>query len=149
MGLFWYFNPRAWPRRRKPLPSEYYTGRRELWGQVSLILLLVLPFIVLYSGIKASTEAKVISQQTLEGYEKVPAPENPNTICSISMLGAALCYQGKYKEAKAMLRRALALSKKVLGLEHPQSLSYTDNLVLVLQYQGKYAEAEFINQQAL
>jgi tetratricopeptide (TPR) repeat protein len=93
--------------------------------------------------------AEEISQDALEGYEKVLGPEHLDTLTSVNNLGLVLESQGKYEVAEAMYRRALEGYEKVLGLEHPHTLASVNNLGLVLESQGKYEEAEAMHRRDL
>ncbi|KAF2625654.1 TPR-like protein [Macroventuria anomochaeta] len=88
-------------------------------------------------------------QMAADTRERVLGPEHPDTLISVSQLGAVLERQGKYEEAETKHRRALEGYEKVLGPEHPDTLASVSQLGAVLERQGKYEEAEAKHRQAL
>jgi len=85
-------------------------------------------------GLDSQTQALLTS--AVEAQRRVLGPENPDTLRSASLLGAALSHQGHYAEAEKLLREALAIQRRVLGTEHPDTLRSMDWLARVLKDQG-------------
>ncbi|KAL3483807.1 putative kinesin light chain [Aspergillus germanicus] len=101
-------------------------------------------------------EAEAMHQRALQGFEKVPGPEHPNTLSSVSQLGlvlarqgnvsqlgSVLARQGKYDEAEAMHQRALPGREKALGPKHPDTLISVSQLGSVLARQGNLQNLAF------
>jgi len=81
--------------------------------------------------------------------ETMLGKEHPDTLTSMSNLGAVLRDQNKYEQTEEMHRQALRLREKVLGKEHPDTLSSMRNLATVLRDQDKYEQTEEILRQTL
>ena len=83
-----------------------------------------------------------MQHELLDMRRRVPGPEHPITLGTISDLALSLCGQGKYAEAEQMQRELLDVRRRALGPEHPHTLTTMSNLASSLSRQGKHAEAE-------
>jgi tetratricopeptide (TPR) repeat protein len=83
-------------------------------------------------------KAEEINWRALEGFEKVPGLEYPDTVTIIDSLASVLLKQGKYELAIQMYRRAVDWKEKALGAEHPDILTDVYGLAYLLQSQKKY-----------
>ena len=75
--------------------------------------------------------------------------EHPETLISISSMGALLLNQGKPSKAEPYYREALETRRRVLGNEHPETLSSINEMGGLLHSQGKLSEAETYHREAL
>ena len=94
-------------------------------------------------------EAAQMQHELLDMRRRVPGPEHPITLGTISDLALSLCGQGKYAEAEQMQRELLDVRRRVLGPEHPNTLTTMSNLCSSLRGQGKYTEAEQMRRELL
>jgi serine/threonine protein kinase/tetratricopeptide (TPR) repeat protein len=90
-----------------------------------------------------------LQKQAVDVRRRVLGEEHPDTLNSISNMGALLHRQGKYAAAEAYYREALEKRRRVLGEEHPDAIESINNLGLLLLIQGKFAEAEPYYREAL
>jgi non-specific serine/threonine protein kinase/serine/threonine-protein kinase len=80
---------------------------------------------------------------------RVLGDEHPNTLSSISNMGALLKSQGKLAEAELYFREAVQGCRRVLGDEHPTTLSSISNMGAALESEGRLAEARPYYREAL
>jgi len=89
-----------------------------------------------------------MNRRALDGGEKVPGEEHPDTLKSFNNLASALQHQGKYEEVEAMIRRALDSCEKALGNDHPETLTNVHYLACLLHKQKRYEAASELYQRA-
>jgi serine/threonine protein kinase/tetratricopeptide (TPR) repeat protein len=74
---------------------------------------------------------------------------HPDTLESLTALGAILCHKGQFAEAEKVLRPALEAQRRLLGDDHTQVMWSLERLAWALKGQGKAAEAAPLNEEAL
>jgi eukaryotic-like serine/threonine-protein kinase len=105
-----------------------------------------------YMSLGLDPQTQALLSPAVEAQRRTLGPENPDTLRSASLLGAALSRQGHYTEAEKLLREALAIQRRVLGREHPDILRSMDWLADLLRAQGgrnRYEESEKLYHETL
>jgi serine/threonine protein kinase/tetratricopeptide (TPR) repeat protein len=102
-----------------------------------------------YNDVGQYPEARKHLQRALDLYRRVLGPENPNTLKTMSRLGATAWRQGKYLEAEALLNQTSQMQRRVQGPEHPDTLASMNALANCYSAQGNYAQSEVLNDQTL
>ena len=97
-----------------------------------------------------------LDQQALKPQEQALAirqrelgDEHPETLLSLSSMGALRQDEGLYEEAESLIRKALEAQRRTLGNESPETLSTIKLLGLTLHNQGELAEAEPLLREAV
>jgi tetratricopeptide (TPR) repeat protein len=85
--------------------------------------------------------AKPLLERALQTRRLVLGEEHPDTLQSMSHLGALLNNLGKRSEAMACYRDVLNISLRVLGEDHPDTLGAISNMGTLLMDMGKNDEA--------
>lgn len=102
-----------------------------------------------YRDLGQYSEARKHLQRALDLYRRVLGPENPETLKTMSRLGATVWLQGKYPESEALLNQTLQIQRRVLGPEHPDTLASMNALANSYSAQGNHAQAEALHSQTL
>jgi Tetratricopeptide repeat len=89
--------------------------------------------------------AEEINRRVLDGRERIPGPEHPDTLMSVGNLAGVLQDRSMHETAEEMNRRVLDITEKFLGREHPNTLLSINDLATVLRKCGKYEAAEKMN----
>jgi tetratricopeptide (TPR) repeat protein len=127
---------------------EYERIRRSVdWNTVEVVDIYAIAY--LNDTVGKLTEAEVMYQRALDGYEKTWGPEHASTLNTVNNLGTLYHNQGKLAEAEAMYQRALDGFEKAWGPDHTSTLNTVNNLGNLYRNQGKLAEAEAMYQRAL
>ncbi|MCO6435895.1 MAG: serine/threonine protein kinase [Phycisphaerae bacterium] len=74
---------------------------------------------------------------------------HPDTLTSVSALGALLKAMGKLDEAETYHREAMVGRRRTLGEGHPSTITSITNMGSLLSQMGKYSEAEPYYKEAL
>src|SRR5208283_357140 len=96
-----------------------------------------------------SAKAEQLLLQVLEIRRRVLSPENPETLHSMSDLGALYHEEGKDELAEPLLTKALELRRRVLGPSNPDTLNTMGALGEVQLQEEKFLEAEPLLREAL
>ncbi len=88
-------------------------------------------------------------EKALEMRRRVLGDSHPNTLDSVTNVGAMLRLLGKHVEAEQKLRDAVESSGKTLGGDHSSTLSAMNSLAVLLSAQGRHAEAEALHREIL
>ncbi|MBK9118701.1 MAG: tetratricopeptide repeat protein [Phycisphaerales bacterium] len=75
--------------------------------------------------------------------------DHPDTLNSISRLGALLMAQGKLAPAEVLFREAVEGDRRVRGDDHPETLVDIGSLAAALQSLGRWSEAEPLYRESL
>jgi len=75
--------------------------------------------------------------------------DHPDTLISITLMGALLHAQGNLTDAERYLREAVDGRRRVFGDDHAETLNALNEMGLLLQEQGNLAEAETYYREAL
>jgi eukaryotic-like serine/threonine-protein kinase len=94
-------------------------------------------------------QAEQLLTQVLEIQRRVLAPENPDTLRSMSDLGAVYHDESKDDLAEPLLIKALELRRRVLGPANPDTLETMGALAEVELTKQKYADAEPLLREAV
>jgi len=103
----------------------------------------------LYQRIGLYKAAFPLQESALAIRRRTLGEEHPDTLMSMSNMGALLQDQRKLAEAEPYWREALEKYRRTLGEEHPNTLRSINNMGVLLQDQGKLAEAEPYYREAL
>jgi tetratricopeptide (TPR) repeat protein len=102
-----------------------------------------------YDDLGLYDAAKPLLERALETRRRVLGDEHPDTLKSLSQMGALLNHQGKRNEAMPYYREALDTSRRVLGEDHPGTLAALSHLGSLLIDMGKKDEAAVYFREAL
>ncbi|HEV2381942.1 MAG TPA: tetratricopeptide repeat protein [Terriglobia bacterium] len=102
-----------------------------------------------YDDLGLYPEARKQLERALDLQRQALGAKNPETLKTMSRLGALACFQGKFSEAEGLLGQAVAIQRRVLGSEHPDTLYSMNNLANVYAEEGKHAQAEALYSQNL
>jgi tetratricopeptide (TPR) repeat protein len=87
-------------------------------------------------------EAERLYERVLEGNEKQPGVDSPETLKTVMYLAEIYVDLGKYEEAEQHYERVLKEREKQPGPEHLDTLGTMQNLAAVYAKQKRYEEAE-------
>ena len=102
-----------------------------------------------YDDLGLYPEAREQLERALDLQRRALGAKNPETLKTMSHLGAIATLQGRDPEAEVLLNQALPVQRRVLGPEHPDTLYSMNNLANVYEEEGKYAQAEALYSQNL
>ncbi len=103
----------------------------------------------LYVRIGLYDAAFPLQESALATRRRALGEEHPETLTSISNMGALLQSQGRLAEAEPYFREALEKRRRALGEEHPDTLVSINGMGLLLWSQGRLADAEPYIREAL
>lgn len=96
-----------------------------------------------------NAEAESLQVQALAGRRRVLGEEHPNTLASMSNLGALYLSQGRLSVAEPLFTQAVEVGRRVLGPVHPSLKRYLTWLAKLWLAQHRYAGAESLLREAL
>jgi serine/threonine protein kinase len=102
-----------------------------------------------YQSLALYAPAQSLFEHSAAIRTRVLGPNNPETLASISNLGAALADQGHYAQAEKIDRETLELKRRALGPQHPDTLITMNNLARNLRQEGRFSEAEKLDAETL
>jgi serine/threonine protein kinase len=102
-----------------------------------------------YESLALYAPAQSLFERSAAIRTRVLGPNNPETLASISNLGAALADQGHYAQAEKIDRETLELKRRALGPQHPDTLITMNNLARNLRQEGRFSEAEKLDAETL
>jgi Flp pilus assembly protein TadD len=94
-------------------------------------------------------EAEPLLREALEVSRETLGNRHPDTLTSISNLGALLYAKGNLAAAEPLIREALEVQRETVGDRHPDTLVYINNLGGLLLAKGDLAAAESLYREAL
>jgi tetratricopeptide (TPR) repeat protein len=94
-------------------------------------------------------KAETVLQKALDTRAQLLGADDPDTLTSMSNLGALYLARGRYDEAEPLCQQALEGRRRTLGPDHPDTLQSMSNLADLNLARGRYDKAEPLYQQAL
>jgi CHAT domain-containing protein/tetratricopeptide (TPR) repeat protein len=86
--------------------------------------------------------AETLAKEVLAHQTGILGDAHPNTVATLSSLGAIYRKQGRLAEAEAVFKDAYGRFDKVLGLGHRSTIVAANNLGEILEKEGLYDQAE-------
>jgi len=102
-----------------------------------------------YGGLGLYDESQPLLEESLNIRRKILGNDNPETLHSISSMGALLIEQGKVSQAESYFREAMEGQIRILGYNDPATFRSMNNYGAILYYQSKFDEAEKYWREAL
>jgi serine/threonine protein kinase len=102
-----------------------------------------------YFSLGLYPRADALERQAIEIRRRILGPENPDTLRSMSDLGATLWGEGRYPESEKILRETLDIQRRVVGPEHPDTLSSMNGLANALILENHLPEGEALDRKTL
>ena len=95
-----------------------------------------------YMNLGLYSRAEKLSQAAFESRSRTFGVHDPQTLESMTQMGAILYQQGRFVEAEISIRKAIALEERDLGPANKLTLESKDQLAAVLEREAHYKEAE-------